>query len=33
MNEAETRTELINPKLKSCGWVVTEDSRILRNSL
>jgi len=21
MNEAETRAELIDPKLKACGWV------------
>lgn len=24
MNEAETRAELIDPKLKACGWVVGE---------
>ena len=30
MNEAETRAELIDPKLKSCGWGVIEGSRILR---
>lgn len=30
MNEAETRAELIDPKLKVCGWGVTEDSKILR---
>jgi type I restriction enzyme R subunit len=30
MNEAETRAELIDPKLKACGWGVVEDSRILR---
>ena len=30
MNEAETRAELIDPKLKSCGWGVTEGSKILR---
>jgi type I restriction enzyme R subunit len=30
MNEAETRAELIDPKLKACGWGVTEGSRILR---
>jgi type I restriction enzyme R subunit len=30
MNEAETRAELIDPKLKDCGWGVVEDSRILR---
>jgi type I restriction enzyme R subunit len=30
MNEAETRAELIDPKLKACGWGVTEGSKILR---
>jgi len=30
MNESETRAELIDPKLKSCGWGVVEGSRILR---
>ena len=30
MNEAETRAELIDPKLKSCGWGVIKGSRILR---
>jgi type I site-specific restriction endonuclease len=30
MNEAETRAELIDPKLKSNGWSVTEGSKILR---
>ena len=30
MNEAETRAELIDPKLKSCGWGVVDGSRILR---
>lgn len=30
MNEAETRAELIDPKLKSCGWGVIEGSGILR---
>lgn len=30
MNEAETRAELIDPKLKECGWGVVEGSRILR---
>ncbi len=30
MNEAETRAELIDPKLKSNGWGVTEGSKILR---
>ncbi len=30
MNEADTRAELIDPKLKAAGWGVVEDSRILR---
>lgn len=30
MNEAETRAELIDPKLKSSGWGVVEGSKILR---
>jgi type I restriction enzyme R subunit len=30
MNEAQTRAELIEPKLKACGWGVVEDSKILR---
>ncbi|MBM3454868.1 MAG: restriction endonuclease subunit R, partial [Bacteroidetes bacterium] len=30
MNEAETRAELIDPKLRSCGWGVVEGSKILR---
>src|SRR5665648_240121 len=30
MNEAETRAELIDPKLKDSGWGVIEDSKILR---
>ncbi|HAX95031.1 MAG TPA: restriction endonuclease subunit R, partial [Prolixibacteraceae bacterium] len=30
MNEAETRAELIDPKLKACGWGVMEGSRIFR---
>lgn len=30
MNEAETRAELIDPKLKESGWGVVEGSRILR---
>jgi type I restriction enzyme R subunit len=30
MNEAETRAELVDPKLKACGWGVTEGSKILR---
>lgn len=33
MNEAETRAELIDPKLKACGWGVIEGSRILRERL
>ncbi len=30
MNEAETRAELIDPKLRVCGWGVIEGSKILR---
>jgi type I restriction enzyme R subunit len=30
MNEAETRAELIDPKLKECGWGVDPDSKVLR---
>jgi len=30
MNEAETRAELIDPKLKACGWGVVEGTKILR---
>ena len=30
MNEAETRAELIDPKLKESGWGVVEDTKILR---
>lgn len=30
MNESETRAELIDPKLKACGWGVVEDSKVLR---
>jgi len=30
MNEAETRAELIDPKLHACGWGIIEDSKILR---
>ena len=30
MNEAETRAELIDPKLKASGWGELEDSKILR---
>jgi type I restriction enzyme R subunit len=30
MNEAETRAELIDPKLNACGWGVVDGSKILR---
>ena len=30
MNEAETRAEIIDPKLKAAGWGVVEGSKILR---
>ena len=30
MNEAETRAERLDPKLKACGWGVVEGSKILR---
>lgn len=30
MNEAETRAEYIDPKLKSAGWGEVEDSKVLR---
>ncbi len=30
MNEAETRAELIDPKLIECGWGVNTDTKILR---
>lgn len=30
MNEAETRAELIDPKLKEAGWGLVEGSKILR---
>lgn len=30
MNEAETRAELIDPHLKSCGWGVIDGTKILR---
>ena len=30
MNEAETRAELIDPKLKEAGWGVVEGSKVLR---
>ena len=30
MNEADTRAELIEPKLKAAGWGVVEGTRVLR---
>ncbi len=30
MNEAETRAERIDPKLKAWGWGVVEGSKVLR---
>jgi type I restriction enzyme R subunit len=30
MNEAETRAELIDPKLKACGWGVVDGTKVLR---
>ncbi len=33
MNEAETRAELIDPKLKACGWGVVEGSKVLREGM
>jgi type I restriction enzyme R subunit len=30
MNEAETRAELVDPKLKACGWGLVEGSKVLR---
>jgi type I restriction enzyme R subunit len=30
MNESETRAELIDPKLRACGWGEVPDSKILR---
>ncbi len=30
MNEAETRAELIDPKLRACGWGVADGSKVLR---
>ena len=29
MNDAETRAELIDPKLKASGWGVVEGSKII----
>jgi len=31
MTEDETRAELIDPKLKACGWGVVEGSKVFRN--
>jgi type I restriction enzyme R subunit len=31
MNEDETRAELIDPKLKDCGWGVIEGTKVFRN--
>ena len=30
MNEAETRAEYIDPKLKASGWGVVEGTKVLR---
>jgi type I restriction enzyme, R subunit len=30
MNEAETRAELIDPKLKECGWGIIDEAKVLR---
>jgi type I restriction enzyme R subunit len=30
MNEAETRAELIDPRLQACGWGIVEGSKVLR---
>ena len=30
MNEAETRAELIDPKIRDCGWGIVEGSKVLR---
>lgn len=30
MNESETRADIIDPKLKACGWGIVEGSKILR---
>lgn len=30
MNEAETRAEIIDPKLTACGWGVVDGSKVLR---
>ena len=31
MNEAETRAELIDPKLKACGWGIVEALGIIKH--
>jgi type I restriction enzyme R subunit len=33
MNEAKTRTELIDPALKAASWGVVEASRVFRTSI
>jgi type I restriction enzyme R subunit len=33
MNEAETRAERIDPKLRACGWGVVEGSKVPENAL
>ena len=33
MNEAETRAELIDPKLKTCGWGVVEGLKSFVNTI
>jgi Holliday junction resolvasome RuvABC endonuclease subunit len=30
MNEAETRAERIDPRLKACGWGIVKGSKVLR---
>ncbi len=30
MNESQTRAELIDPKLRACGWGIVEESQVLR---
>lgn len=32
MNEAETRAELIDSKLKACGWGVVEGLKVLHEN-
>jgi hypothetical protein len=33
MNEAQTRAELIDPKLKACGWGVIEGCKVFYQTL